>query len=186
MTPTNASQSTARQRNPLDFSFTPAEERRRDTLIRSAYMKIVEGFDCRPAPRSHWDEVNTGDVTPWSKLLSAPRQAVASAAFIGNQRLIDQTRDGVRAFCRELEADFLSLLPEEQEESATAIALDETQCQSEAEPLEMAFVASPSPSTAESAVLPLERHYESLGKLIKRLRVAARQARTAVAPRVMS
>lgn len=185
MTPTNAGQSAKVQRNPADFSMSESEERKRDLLLRAAWINIVAGFDCRPAPRAAWDEAASGDLTPWKKVVAPIRAAVASAVFIGDQQLIDQTRDGVRAFCRELEADFLSLIPECQEESATQLALEETECQSEAEPMEMAFVAAPSPSAAESAVLPLERHYETLGKLIKRLRIAARETRPQMVARLI-
>lgn len=184
MPPTNVVHARARNRNPLAFSFSLEEERRRDNLIRAAWMLMVAGFDCRPFPRGVWDETATGDQTPWRTILPPIRGACSQAALSGDSALINQTRDGVRAFCRELEADFLSLLPPEEEESATQIALAETELQSEAEPLEMAFVASPTSVNADRAVLPLQRHYETLGKLIKRLRITARQARPQMASRL--
>lgn len=164
-------------RNVPDFSLPPLEDRRRDVLLRSAWVNIVSGFDCRPAPRSAWDEAATGDLTPWKKVVTPIRQAIQSAVFIGNKQLIEQTLEGARAFCRELEADFASLVPPEDEVSLVTDALEETHYQGPADEYEMAFVRDPSPITAERAVAPLSRHADRLSALVRRLRVYARSPR---------
>lgn len=174
MQPTNGVSATKFQRNPLDFSLSPAEERRRETLLRDAWCSIVDGFDCRPAPRSVWDHAADGSQAPWNKAVKHVRQAIQSAVFIGNKQLIEQTLEGARAFCRELEADFASLVPAEDEVSLVTDALEETHYQGPADEYEMAFVRDPSPITAERAVAPLSRHADRLSALVRRLRVYAR------------
>jgi hypothetical protein len=171
---TNVSHASPRYRNPLEFSFTPTENSRRDTLLRTAFVNIVAGFSCRPEPRSAWDEAATGDLTPWKKIVHPIRHALNAAVLSGDQELIAQTLEGARAFCRELEADFASLVPQPQEESIVAIALDETKCEGPANEVQAALLADPSPTSADRAVLPLERQWLQLGELIDKCRRVAR------------
>lgn len=165
--------------NQLDFSFSPAEEKRRDGLLRDAFGRIVQGFHCRPSPRNPWDTVADGTQTPWKYLLAPMRNAVASAVVSGDKQLVDATLEGIRGFLREVEADVSTLVPPEAEEPcAVTLALEETALEGHANPVQMAFVANPSAIEAEKAVVPLTRQYERLGNLIKGLRKHARKART--------
>lgn len=177
MQTTNAPAPASRNRNPREFSFSfpIVEERRRDAILRSAWMRIVAAFACRPSPRGPWDETATSDQTPWKYTLLPIRNAIAAAIMIGDRDKINQTVEAACAFCEELKADFRSMVPAREEESAVADSLAETECEGSANPVQMAYVADPSPIAAERAVVPLERQYESLGKLIRRLRIAARE-----------
>jgi hypothetical protein len=184
MTTTNVSLRRKVYRNPLEFSFTLSEDRRRDGLLRSAFVNVVAGFPCRPEPRSSWDEAASGDLTPWKKIVHPIRHALNAAVQSGDKQLIAQTLEGARAFCRELEADFSSLVPQPAEESAKAIALDETKYEGPANEMEALFIADPSPINADRAVVHLDRQFEALRKLIESCRRLARQAQPQMAQRV--
>jgi hypothetical protein len=176
MPTTNATLASGRNRNPRAFSFEfpHAEERRRDSLLRAAWLRIIAGFDCRPAPRGPWDETASGDQTPWKYVVGPIRNAIASAQFSQNEQLLEQTVEAACAWCDELKADFRSMVQEREEESTVAVALDETHVEGPANEVEARFIAQPSPTTAEAAVQPLERQYERLGKLIAGCRRMAR------------
>jgi hypothetical protein len=161
------------QRNLLTFS----DEKRRDGLLRTAWSQITFGFKSMPEPKSSWYETATGDLTPWRKMITPIRAAVLAAVRTGDQKLIDQTLEGARAFCRELEADFTSLVPATAEGSVAAIALVETECEGAANVEEVALVASPTPTQAERAVGPLSRHIAALVSLVDKCRRLAREAR---------
>ena len=185
MPTTNATQGIPRNRKSYGFSFPESEQRRRDSILRASWMRIVAPFTCRPSPRSPWDEAATGDVTPWKPVIEPVRNAIASALFIGNERQIQETVDAACAFCEELKADFRSMVPAKEEESIVALAMDETQVEGPANEAEMALVKSPDcPATADKAVQPLERQYERLGALIRKCRNAARQTSSPMAQRV--
>lgn len=166
-------------RNALPFS----DERRRDILLRSAYMKIVQALDCRPEPRSTWDETNTGDVTPWRTLLFLPviRKAILAAVATGDRTKIDHTVEAACVFCDELKADFRSLAPAATAESIVAVALDETHLEGEANEVQAQLIASPSPTNADRAVPALERQRMRLGQLIDCCRRAARETSPSLA-----
>lgn len=175
MTATNGTHPVPRNRNISGLS----DEVRRDGLLRTAWVNIVAGFKCRPSPRGPWDETATGDQTPWKYVIAPIRSAIRDAVNSGNVELINQTLEGARAFCRELEADFVSLVPQESEESLLALAISETELQGAADPVQMALVANPNcPTAAERAVLPLERHHSRIAKLLERCRIHARSARS--------
>jgi hypothetical protein len=177
MATTNARAAAPRNRNPRSFSFlfSPAEERRRDGILRTAFMAVVATFTCRPEPRGPWDETNTGDLTPWAYPLGLLRNAMAAAVLTSDRETINATVEAVRGFCRELEADVTSMVPATEEESTVAIAMDETHVEGPANEVEMALVKNPDdPATADRAVLPLERQYERLGALVRRCRRVAR------------
>jgi hypothetical protein len=180
MPTTNSTQLQNRNRNHFVFSFPHPEEKRRDGLLRTAWMMIVAGFKCRPSPRGPWDETATCDQTPWAYPLTLARLAMAAAIRSGDQMTIDQTLEGVRAFCREFEADITSMVPEAEAESVVAIALDETHVEGPANEVQMALVRNPDPIAAERAVLPLERHHNRLGALIRECRRLARSRASTV------
>jgi hypothetical protein len=137
-------------------------------------MSIVAPFKSRPEPRGPFDETATGDLTPWAYPLSLMRNAMAAAIVIGDRGKINATMEGVRSFCRELEADIASMLPATEAESIIAVAMAETECEGPANEVQMALVAQPNPVNADRAVVPLERQYERLGALIKTCRRVAR------------
>lgn len=161
------------QRTLLSFS----DERRRDGLLRTAWSQITFGFKSMPEPKSSWYETATGDLTPWRKTITPIRAAILAAVRSGDQKLIEQTLEGARAFCRELEADFASLVPERSEESVLALEVEETECQGAADPFEISLAAHPSPAEAERAVGPLARHSAALVELLNKCRRLAREAR---------
>lgn len=166
------------KRNPYAFSCDDREARRRDAILRAAWMRIVASFKCRPDPRGPWDEAATGDVTPWRQVIEPVRNAIASAVFNGNPVQIRETVDAACAFCDELKADFRSMVSTVEEESVVPLAMDETHLEGPANEAEMAVVKNPDdPCVAESAILPLERHGEAIGKLVRALRLKARSAR---------
>jgi hypothetical protein len=177
MPTTNGVASHPRNRNPraFSYSFDPQDERRRDTLLRDAFMLIVAPFKSRPEPRGPWDETATRDITPWSYPLGLMRNAMATAIVSGDRNQIEQVLGGVRAFCRELEADITSMVPATEEESIVTVALEEIHVEGQANESQAALIAHPSPTTAESAIIPLERHYERIGKLIRKCRRVARE-----------
>jgi hypothetical protein len=184
MATTSVRESHPRNRIQQDFSFGPTEDRRRDTLLRLSWVNIVAAFKCRPSPRGPWDETATGDQTPWKYVVGPIRTAIAAAVFNGDQRVIDETLGAARAFCRELEADFTSMVPAREEESTVSLALEETHVEGPANEVQMALVRSPDdPIAADRAVLPLERHHEKLTLLIERCR---RVARTPKSPSLVS
>lgn len=163
-------------RNTLSLSDT--DERRRDGLLRLAFIQIVAGFPCRPSPRSIWDETATGDQTPWKYVIAPLRNAVFMSVRTGDKQLVESTLEGIRGFLREVEADVCSLVPPVSEDPcAVTLALEETELEGHANPVQMAFVANPSPIEAEKAVVPLTRQYERLGNLIRGLRKHARAPR---------
>jgi hypothetical protein len=176
MSRTNGSAAETVNRNLRGLSFD--EEKRRDSLLRAAWNCIVAGFPCRPSPRGPWDETATGDQTPWKYVITPIRSALAAAVASGDQNLIEQTLEGARAFCRELEADFASIVPAESEESIMALALEETQRQGSADPIEMALAANPTRTEAERAIGPLAKHSAALAELVNRCRRLAREPQT--------
>lgn len=167
----NTSQKNSNRNQPM---LSDGDERRRDGLLRSAWLQTVAGFPCRPHPRSVWDETATGDQTPWRYVITPIRAAILQAVESGDKELIAKTLEGARAFTRELEADFTSLVKAPEEESALATALVETECEGPANAVEAMFIASPSPTNAERALAPLERQFKHLGLLIERCRKLAR------------
>lgn len=178
MPSTNGTQVPARNRNALDFS----DERHRDGLLRSAWIAIVAGFDCRPSPRGPWDETATGDQTPWKYVVAPIRGALASAVATGNRQLIEHTLEGARAFCHELEADFASLVPPACEESVLTLALEETKYQGPADEAAMALAAKANcPIEAERAIGPVARHAAALTTLLNCLRRSARRPHMRIA-----
>jgi len=186
MTSTNATTSIARNRISRSYSYTfePEEERRRDTILRSAFMAVVAPFQCRPDPRGPWDETNTGDLTPWSYPLGLLRNAMASAVVTKDRATIDRVQEAVRNFCHELEADVTSIVPAREAESLTQIALDETHAEGFANEVEMALVRDPSPTNADRAVIPLTRQLDRISALVRECRRAARTVSPQVASRV--
>jgi hypothetical protein len=79
MTAQNAQGTTRVQRIQPDFSQGLRELRRRDSLLRTAFLRIIAGFECRPSPRSPWDRAADGTQAPWGKLVVAIRGAILSA-----------------------------------------------------------------------------------------------------------
>lgn len=155
-----------------------SDERRRDGLLRSAWVNIVSGFKCRPSPRGPWDETATGDQTPWKYVVAPIRGALKSAVESGDRALMNQTLENAHAFLEELKADFSSLVPSESEESILALALEETKHQGPADEATMALASNPQcPTAAERAVLPLERHQSRITKLLEKCRIHARSPR---------
>jgi hypothetical protein len=140
-------------------------------------MKIIAAFDCRPEPRSTWDETATGDATPWRTLLFVPviRKAILAAVATGDQNKIDATLEGALAFCEELKADYLSLVPSHTDISLVSLALLETHHEGPANEAEISLVQNPCPTEAERAIGPLSRQCASLVSLIERCRREARQ-----------
>lgn len=166
----------------ISGAFSYVEEKRRDSLIRSAFLNIWAGFKCRPEPRGPIDEVAQGDSTPWKYALAPMRNAVLSAVQSGDRQLVDQTLEGIRGFLREIEADVCSLIPvQESEVCLRTAAVEETVFEGAANPVQMELAANPNcPTTAEKAVLPLMRHHERLGRLLERCRRFARTSSVAV------
>lgn len=152
-------------------------------MLRSSWNQITAGFKSKPEPKSTWYETATGDVTPWRLVITPIRAAILAAVQSGDKQLIEQTIEGARAFCRELESDFTSLVPAAEEESITAIALDETHLEGPANEVQAQLIANPSPTNADRAVLPLERQRNRIDTLIERCRRAARQAPAQMASR---
>jgi hypothetical protein len=185
MTIMNGAQIGSRNRNHGEFSFPLPDERRRDALLRTAWVNIVAGFKCRPSPRGPWDETASGDQTPWKYVVAPIRAALARAVVMGDQQLIEQTLEAARAFCRELEADFASMVPAAEEGSIVSEALAETESQGPADAVQMALVARPDPTNADRAIKPLERQHERLGALIRKCRRDARQITAQMAACVM-
>lgn len=175
MSPIHVSASDTCQRNTLGFSLTPQNERRRDALLRTAWMKIVAAFPCRPAPRSAWDHAADGSEARWEKVIHPMRMAVSAAVFIGNQQLIEQTMEGVRDFLRAVEADIASLIPATEEESVIALALLESEREGTARREKMALVAHPDSIEAERAIEPLLDEESALVRLINCVQRLARQ-----------
>lgn len=161
--------------NRTELSFSDAK--RRDGLLRTAYMKIAEGFEKKPEPSNTWYETATGDTTPWRTLLFVPsiRKAILAAVASGNRELAETTLEAALSFCDELKADFVSLVPQTQEESIVQAALEETHEEGKANEVEMALVQNPCPTSAERAIGPLSRQSATLLDLIERCRTLARQ-----------
>lgn len=181
MTATNVTPISPRQRNPLDFSLLPAEEARRDGLIRERWCAIVDGFACRPAPRRVWDRAADGTEARWKKLLDPMRLAVVTAVYIGDQRLIEQTMEGVRDFLRAIEADVASFIPPREEESVTTLALLETEECGKAKVEEARLLAHPSPIEATRAISPLLKEESALARLLSGVQRLARQPQMRIA-----
>lgn len=172
MSSTNRTPSAKGNRNILDFS----DERRRDGLLRQSWNAITSGFKSKPEPKATWYETASGDVTPWRLVVNPIRAAIVQAVATGDKQLIETTLEGARAFCRELEADFASLVPSESEESILALALSETRHQGPADEATMALASSATcPTAAERAIAPLTAHLSSLVRLVDHCRRAARQ-----------
>jgi hypothetical protein len=163
-----------RNRNHVAIS---CDERRRDGLLRTAWMGIVQAFPCRPEPRGIWDESATGDDTPYKRTVEPIRAAIRAAVLSGDKKLIAATLEGARAFCRELEADFTSLVPAEGEAGVVALALEETRDEGAANEVEMALVTSPDPASAERAIGPLAAHLTAVTELLSGCRRLAREDR---------
>lgn len=183
MTPTNVTPLHNRQRNPLDFSLSPAEERRRDSILRSFWVRIVEGFPCRPEPRSAWDRAADQTEARWKKLLTPIRAAVASAVFNGDDDLTNQTLENADAFFDACKADVRSLVPPKEEESLTALALLETECAGEKSVEEMRLVSHASPTEAERAIGIISKDMSSMARLLDWCQRQARQPSMRIASR---
>lgn len=165
-------------RNLQLYSCAPIEVLRRDSMLTAALVKIPEGFHAVPEPKSSWYETRTGDFHPLKHLTRMVRGAILAAHATGDKQLLATTIENARAFCRELEADFVSLVPSESQESLLAAALEETKHQGPADEAAMALVSNTCPTEAERAVPYLERHYTRLGKLLEKCRRHARKPRT--------
>lgn len=167
------------KRNLQPYSCSPLETCRRDGLLIGALVKITEAFPSVPEPKSSWYEMRQGDFNPIKHLMRMTRGAILAAHASGDKQLLAITLENARAFCRELEADFVSLVPQESEESILACALAETAVQGPADEATMALANQPNcPTAAARAVQPLERHYSRIAKLLERCRLAARSPRT--------
>lgn len=165
-------------RNQLAFS----DERRRDGLLRQSWNAITSGFKSKPEPKATWYETASGDVTPWRLVVNPIRSAIVQAVQSGDKQLVEATLEGARAFCRELEADFVSLVPSTEEESIVALALEETKYQGPADEATMALAASTNcPTAAERAIAPVARHATAVAALLNSLRRHARQPQMRVA-----
>lgn len=149
---------------------------KRDQLLLESWQRIVSGFKARPEPQSVWNESFRAEVryTAFASVVTPIRAAIVQAVRSGNRDLVEKTMEGARAFCRELEADFASLIPSTEEESIVAVALAETHVEGPANEIEAALIARPTPETAATAVVALERHHERLGRLIDHCRRFAR------------
>lgn len=168
-------QRTAAAKVQRNITALSCDERRRDGLLRASWNLITNGFKSKPAPTSSWYETATGDLTPWRQVVIPIRAAILKAVESGDEQLIEQTVEGARAFCKELEADFLSLVPARKEESTIALALAETEAEGSADSIEMALVAHPTPMEAEKAIGPLSRHLAALVLLTDGCRRLARE-----------
>lgn len=174
----NAHPQTNGKRNLTAYSCAPLENCRRDSLLRSSWNQITGAFKSKPEPRSSWYETATGDLTPWKQVVVPIRAAILAAHASGDKQLLATTLENARAFCRELEADFTSLVPCNDEASILAVALDETKHQGPADEAAMALAANPAcPSAAERAIGPLNKHYLRLGALLDKCRAASRAPR---------
>lgn len=173
--PTNVTPLHDRQRNPLDFSLSPADERRRDSILRGFYVRIVEGFSCRPEPRSAWDRAADETEARWKKVLSPIRAAVASAVFNGDDDLTNQTLENADAFFDACKADIRSLVPPKEEESVVSLALLETECAGAKSVEAMRLVSHPSAIEAERAIRPLIKEQSALARLLEGVQRLARQ-----------
>lgn len=180
---TNAAFERDVQRITREFSLTPAEERRRDAILRIAYARIVDAFPCRPQPRSCWDRNADGTEARWNRVLSPIRMAIAAAVVMGDQQRIDRTLEASDAFFEECKADIRSLIPKREEESVAALALAETHAEGSANEAEIQLVRDPSPIAAERAIPALARHADRLNALVGSLRRYARQPVNASAHR---
>lgn len=173
--PIHASTQAQCNRNPRVRSWDIREEHRRDVLLRTAYLKIVAAFACRPSPRGPWDETATGDATPWKYIVVPTRNAIATALYIGNERLVDQTIDAACAFCDQLKADFASMRPAKEEGSVVTLALLEAECSGSVQVEAMRLVSSPTAIEAERAIQPLIEEESALMRLINRVQRLARE-----------
>jgi hypothetical protein len=105
---------------------------------------------------------------------------MAAAVLTSDHKTINATVEAVRNFCRELEADITSMVPATEEESIVSLALAETHVEGPANESQAALIANPNPTTAESAIIPLERHHERIGTLIRKCRRVARSTPSVV------
>ena len=174
MTTHNAHRSPEIQRNQPDFSQSLRELRRRDSLLRTAFLRIIAGFDCRPSPRSPWDRAADGTQAPWGRLVLAIRGAILSAKQRNDDELLRSTVEAACAFCDELKADFASLLQKTEELSLIQLAIQEAEVEGAAREAEVRLVAHPSPIEAERAISPIEQELHNLGALLDECRIAAR------------
>jgi hypothetical protein len=174
MTAQNAQGTTRVQRIQPDFSQGLRELRRRDSLLRTAFLRIIAGFECRPSPRSPWDRAADGTQAPWGKLVVAIRGAILSARQRGDVELVRTTVEAACAFCDELKADFASLLQKAEEFSLVQLAILEAETEGAAREAEVRLVAHPSPTEAERAITPIEQELLNLGALLDECRIAAR------------
>lgn len=166
-------------RNLQPHSCSPLETQRRDSMLTAALVKIPEAFSAVPEPKSSWYETRQGDFHPLKHLTRMVRGAILAANASGDKQLLATTIENARAFCRELEADFVSLVPSEGEESLLALAIQETELEGAANPVQMALAANPNCQTsAERAIGPLSKHYLRLGALLEKCRSHARRPRT--------
>lgn len=158
-----------KNRNQEVIAFLVPDTEKRDGLLLTAWQRIVGGFKSRPFPQAVWNESFRAEVryTAFQNVVYPIRAAIVQAIRSGDKALIAKTVEGARAFCRELEADFPSLVPQEQEESIVAVALEETHVEGPANAIEAALIAKPTPETAASAVIPLQRQHDQLGLLIE-------------------
>lgn len=165
-------------RNLHPYSCAPTETLRRDSVLTTALVKIPEAFSAVPEPKSSWYETRQGDFHPLKHLTRMVRGAILAAHASGDKQLLTITLENARAFCRELEADFTSLVPLETGESLLSAALEETKHQGPADEAAMALAANPNcPAAAERAVGPLSKHYLRLGALLEKCRKGARAPR---------
>lgn len=179
MTITNGTHPSQVKRNLTAFSCAPLENCRRDSLLRFSWNAITGAFKSKPEPKSSWYETASGDLTPWKQVVVPIRSAILAAHASGDKQLLATTLENARAFCRELEADFVSLVPQESEESLLAAALDEATAEGQANPVQMQLANTPNcPTAAERAIGPLSKHYLRLGALLEKCRNRARASRT--------
>jgi hypothetical protein len=103
------------------------------------------------------------------------RSAIASAVFIGNERLLNETLEGCRDFLRAIEADLFSLIPATEELSVEALAVDESESAGETQTEEIRLVKNPTPTEAERALQIFAHEESALVRLINWCNRAARQ-----------
>lgn len=162
------------QRNSVGFSRTSRTERRADSLIRDAFLRIVSSFKRRPG--SAWNRAADGTETRWNKLMNPIRAAVDEAVREGNPTKIAKTVEASDEFFDTLKADIHAHVPSREEETIIALAIREAEASSEAKVETLRLVAHPSPSEAERALRPLAHEKSTLVRLINRCQHVARQS----------
>lgn len=152
------------------------QARIRDRMLRAAFLNIAGALRARPADvRVTIDNAARKDnpSSPWQPVQGVLRSVAQAAA---NESLLVQTetRSRIRAYLAAVEADALSFLPAESDESVVAAALAETEAEGATNVAQMAFTATPNcPIKAQTFV---ERAQVEMQKLVALIRTAQRVA----------